>query len=234
MKKDELLNKLKKLSNTKIDLPKKEKKNKQDFNFFEPYNGKNKQEKNKLLRASVVVVFLCVIFISSFIWNTIQIKNSQRELEAIKKELESPQIKDKLSEIDKLDGKYNILNKYYGQVYIINGALENKDLVNSELMGKICSSLPGKVSFKSFSVTLGENGSGGSIDIQGTAESRVNAAELQYNLKSLDNIKDVQVTNITDAVGNIVVGNDTTGANVSKYTFSIKCTLKEADEDEAK
>lgn len=234
MKRDELLNKLKSVGNRKINLPKKDKKNKQDFNFFEPYIGKNKQEKNKLLYLSMIITLLIVVFISSFVWNTIQIKNSQKEVETLKKEVESPQTKNKLSEIDKLDKKYNTLNKYYGQVYIVNGALERKDIVNSNLMGKICSALPEKVSFKSFSVTLGENGSGGSIDIQGTAESRVNTAELQYNLKSLSNIKDVQVTNITDATGDTIIGNDSTGTNTLKYTFSIKCTLKDADEDEAK
>lgn len=229
MKKDELLNKLKRLNNIKIDLPKKRKKNRLDFNFFEPYIGKHKKEKSELLYATVISTFLVVIFISGFVWNMIQINSSQKEIESLKGQVEDTQIKTKLNELDKLNKKYDILNKYYAQACIISGAIDNKDLVNSNLMGKICTALPAKVSFKSFSVTVGDKGSGGSIDIQGTAESRVNAAELEYNLKSLSNIKDVQVANIT----NVTVGNSTEGDSL-KYTFSIKCTLKDADENEAK
>lgn len=234
MKKDDLLNKLKKLNETKITIPKKDKKNREDFNFFEPYIGKHTQEKNQILHIAVVAVALVVIFISSFVWNLIQVKNTQREIESLKKQVESPQAKTKLDEVDKLKKKYAVLNKYYGQAYIITTAIDNKSVINSALIGKVFSQIPKTLSFKSFNVTVGDKGAGGNINIQGIAESRANIAELEYNLKAVDSIKEVQVSNITEVNNALENKLNVNLTNKSSYTFSIKCILKDVDENEAK
>lgn len=233
MNKNKLLNKLKKLNEKKITMGKKAKKNREDFNFFEPYIGKQNKEKNGILYIAVVVS-LAVIFTSSFIVNLMQINNIQKEIEDLKKQVESPQIKVKLNEVDKLKKKYAVLNKYYGQAYIITNAIDNKSVINSVLIGKVFLQIPKTLSFKSFKVTCGDKGVGGSIDIQGIAESRVNIAELEYNLKLVDSIKEVHVSDITE-VNNILESKlNMNLTNNSSYTFSIKCTLKDVDENEDK
>lgn len=234
MKMLDILEKLKKLNDIKITMPKKDKKKNQDFNFFEPYLGKHKQERNNLLYVAIAATSLIVIFTFSFVWNLVQMKNVQKDNNELKKIVESSQTKAKLDEIDKLNKKYNILNKYYGQAYSITRAIDNKSIISSVLIGKIFSQIPKTVSFKSFNVTVGEKGLGGSIDIQGVAESRPNIAELEHNLKLVDSIKEVQVSNITE-VNNIVENKLNVNLNNnSAYTFSIKCTLKDVDVDEAK
>lgn len=234
MNKKELINKLKKLNEIKISMPQKTKSGGKDFNFFEPYIGKQNQEKNSFLHTAVVVVSLVVIFTASFVWNVIAIDNSEKKIESLKKQVESSETKTKLNEIDKLKKKYDVLNKYYGQAYIIVKAIDNKSIISSGLIENIFSKIPKTVSFKSFTLTCGEKGVGGTIDIQGVAESRENIAELQYNLKSIDQIKEVQVNNITE-VNNVVESKLNVNLNNSSaYTFSIKCTLKDVDVDEAK
>lgn len=234
MNKNKLLNNLKKLNETKITIPKRDKKNKEDFNFFQPYIGKQNKEKNQFLYVTVVATSLVVIFTSSFVLNLMQINNRQEEIENLKKQVESPQIKVKLNEVDKFKKKYDVLNKYYGQAYIITTAIDNKSVINSALIGKVFLQIPKTLSFKSFNVTVGDKGVGGNIDIQGVAETRANIAELEYNLKLVDSIKEVHVSNITE-VNNILESKlNVNLTNNSSYTFSIKCILKDVDENEAK
>lgn len=232
MKEFKFLKNIKNLKDIKIQLKKPSVKSKisTDFNFFEPFIEKSKGEKKKY-NFVIAAVILAAVFITSFLWNLVQAKNTQKEIDRTRNIVESYDTKVKLAEIEKLNKKYDVLNKYFAQAYIISGAIENKDVVGSELIGKICSTLPKTVSFKSFSINVGEKGSGGAIQIQGIAQTRINAAELQNNLKALDEIKEVQVTNINN-VSDTGVNNNT---NVSpQYTFTIKCMLKDADSNEVK
>jgi hypothetical protein len=82
---------------------------------------------------------LTFIFTTSFVWNYIKINNTEHEIETMKKVVDSSQTKDKLNEIDKLKKKYDVLNKYYGQAYVIAMAIDNKSIISSVLIGKIFS-----------------------------------------------------------------------------------------------
>lgn len=232
MKEFKFLKNIKNLKGIKTELKKTSvKSNKsQDFNFFKPFIEKNKGEKKKY-NFVIAAVILAAVFITSFVWNLIQVKNTQKEINRIKNIVESSDTKSKLNEMAKLNKKYDVLNKYFGQAYVVSGAIKNKDVIGSKLVGKICSALPKTLSFKTFSINVGEKGNGGSIQIQGTAETRVNTAELQHNLKSINEIKEVQVTNIND-VDNVDTNNKSNGS--SQYTFTIKCTLKDVDKNEVK
>ncbi|MTK11915.1 MAG: PilN domain-containing protein [Clostridiaceae bacterium] len=233
MKESKLFKELKKLKDYKITLPLANEKNSNknlDFNFFESYIGTHKKKKFKHLYITLIVSTLALVFLTSFIWNYIKINNTQKEIESLKIQVDSPQAKAKLNEVDKLKKKYDVLNKYYGQAYGITTAIDNKSIISSSLIEKIFSQIPKTLSFKSFNVTVGDKGAGGSIDIQGIAESRSNIAELEHNLKLVDSIKEVQVSNIAEV--NSVL--ESKSNNNSSYTFSMKCTLKDVDENEAK
>lgn len=203
-----------------------------DFNFFSPYVVKKKEVKNRYAYSIATAVVLLFIFIGSFVWNFTRISKTKKEINELKKIVDSSESKTKLSEADKTKKKYEVLNKYYAQAYSITSAIGNKEIISSTLMDKVCSTLPKKVSFKSFSITGGDKGSGGTIQIQGTAETRVNVAEFEHNLKALIEVKEVQVSNITELNSNSQVGeNDNLS---SSYSFTIKCILKDVDEYEAK
>lgn len=232
MKEFKFLKNIKKLKDVKIQFKKPSVKSKisTDFNFFQPFIEENKGERKKHYFALAAII-LVGIFITSFIWNLVQVKIYEKQINGMENIVKSYDTKAKLNEIDKLNKKYSVLNKYFAQAYIITNAIENKDVISSELIQKICTTLPKTLSFKSFSVNVGEKGSGGTIQIQGIAQTRVNAAELQHNLKSLDEIKEVQVTNINDVDNADTNNNSNVG---SQYTFTIKCTLKDGDKNEVK
>lgn len=230
---------IKKFKKYKIQLPiggKKVNNENSDFNFFQPYIGVYKQKISKNLYMTLTIVTLISVFVTSFIWNYIKIDNTEHDIAKMKKSIDSPQAKITLDEADKLKKKYDVLNKYYGQTIRITSAIKNKDIINSKLMTDICSNIPNKISFKSFNVTVGEKGSGGTIQIQGTADSRVSIAEFQHNLKALEQIKEVQVSNITEFYtgekGDTTINKDNSLSSV--YNFTIKCTLKDVDEYEDK
>lgn len=237
MKEAELLKKLKELGNYKITLPLasgKDSNKNLDFNFFEAYIGDHKKKKYKHLYITAIISSLALLFLTSFIWNYIKISNTKQEIDKMKQTIDSPQTKMKLDEAAKLKKKYDVLNKYYAQAYSITSAIQNKEVIKSNLIEKICSNIPQKLSFKSFNITVGDKGSGASIQIQGTAESRVSIAEFEHNLKVLNEVKEVQVSNITELTTGEKDSNISTDNNSDlPYSFTIKCTLKDVDEYEA-
>lgn len=193
-----------------------------DFNFFQPYLGKEKKQKNKILYISIIFGAMLFISAATTIWNYTQISNTKKEIEQMNKVINSPKSKEILKQGEKLNKKYDILKKYYSGVSSITTNIYKKEIINSDLMNKVSLSLPTSVSFKSMTLN------GNTIQIQGVAANRVNIAEFQYNLKQLQEIKDVQVMTINqnynaDTVTNVQNGN---------CNFTLKCTLKDVDENE--
>lgn len=208
----------------KISIPRKLNGTKQnmDFNFFYPYLGKKKETKNKYLYMISAGVFILLILGGSFIWNMKRINSVKKEITALKSVVDSPETQDKIKQADKLNKKYDIIKKYYDGVEVISTAVDNKQVVSSELIRKLSSAIPHSVSFKTVSIDAQ------SIQIQGTAGSRVNIGEFQHNLKKLDGMKDVQVMSINK-------NTEDKGSNDSNegYTFTLKCLLKDVDNNES-
>lgn len=86
---------------------------------------------------------------------------------------------------------------------LVISSIEGRDVVSNILLDEISKLVPKNVNFKTMNISYDI------ISIQAIAE-------LQYNLKSIDNITDVHVENIS--------GNESVQG---EYTFNIKCLLKE-------
>ncbi|MPM87213.1 hypothetical protein SDC9_134307 [bioreactor metagenome] len=100
---------------------------------------------------------------------------------------------------------------------IFAGVLDRK-VVSSQVLFDISNSIPKEVSFKNMSLD------GSILSIQGISSSRVAVAELEHNLKALSYFEEVHIGNIN------LVSNE----GAEQYSFSIKCTLKGVNNDEAK
>jgi type IV pilus assembly protein PilN len=198
-----------------------------DFNFFSPYIAKKKNTHDRHVISIISVAVLLFIFAGSFLWNFIKINRTEKEINQMKKAISSSTTQARLREADTLSKKHDILVKYYNQVSNISNEINKKQLVSSDLMGKISSTLPQSVSLKTMSIDSQ------GIELQGTAGSRVNIGELQYNLKQLDVIKDVQVISINEALSNGQNGtNNGTTVTSNGFTFTLKCTLKDVEVNE--
>lgn len=190
-----------------------------DFNFFAPYIGKNKSDKNKNLYIRITAVVVVGFIGATLLWNSISLLMLNRDIKNLNSELNKPDKVEKLRQAEILNNKQEILNKYYAGLENIFTDVENRNRISSELMADLSSTMPKGVSFKSMNLD------GQTIQIQGEAGSRVAIAELQHNLKQLEFVAEVSVSTINDGSGS---------GSQGAYSFALKCTLKDVEKNEDK
>ena len=179
-----------------------------DMNFFAPYQGQKKEEKNQNIYIYSIISFLVVIILGTLIWNTTNIILLNKKIEKYTEELNSPEIVEKIAKWEDIYNKTNILDEYNKGLNSIISSLKTREVVKVELLNKLSSSLPSEVTFNSINVTNTE------VSIQAVSTSREAIGEVQHNLKNIDNIGDVYISGIS--------GDKT-------YNFDIKCSLKDVE-----
>lgn len=184
-----------------------------DMNFFAPYQGKKKEQKNKNIYIYSLVAFLFVVIIGSLAWNSINIYLVNNKIKSYKSKLEAKDVKEKIAKWDDVVQKSGILKKYNTELEKITGAVETRDIVNVDLLDKLSATLPSAITFQNINITNSE------VTIQAKSINRTAIGELQHNLKQLDNIQDVYIGSISEGDG---------------YTFDIKCVLKDVENNENK
>lgn len=181
---------------------------KKDINFFAPYQEKKKEEKNKNIYVHSIAGFLTVAIFGTLIWNTAVLFILKRQMNIYEKEINKPEIQEKLKEATELTKKIDILKKYDVGLTEAITAVKSREVVSTRILNMISSTLPSEVSFNSINLTNGE------VSIQAVSSSRTAIAELQYNLKQLDNVQDVYIGAISGE---------------TSYTFDVKCVLKDVE-----
>ena len=173
-----------------------------DINFFSPYQGKKKEQKNQNIYKYSLSGFVAAFIVGTLAWNSINLYKVNTA------KLEDPSIVEKLLEAEQTEAKLNLLSSYEKQLNTIYKGVESRDVVSNEILNMISSTLPTEVSFNSLNLTNTE------ITMQATSTNRTAIAEVQYNLKQLKNIQEVYIGAIS--------GDE-------KYTFDIRCTLKDGE-----
>ena len=179
-----------------------------DMNFFAPYVGEKKEKQNRNLYIYSVGAFLTVFILGSLVWNTTTIILLNSKIKYYNTELSNPEIIEKIAKYDDLNNKGNILTSYDKSVTNILSSLETREVVTSNLLDKLSSSLPSEVTFNNITINNNE------ISIQAVSTTRESIAEVQHNLRELKNIQDVYISGIS-------------GEEI--YNFNIKCVLKEVN-----
>ena len=179
-----------------------------DMNFFAPYQGQKKEEQNKNIYVYSLIGFLTVVIVGTFTWNSVNIFLLNKKIKDYNTKLESPEIKEKLNLWNELTRSNEVLNKYNNGLDEIIVGLKTREVVTTDLLNKISSCLPSEVTFNSINITNTE------ITVQAVSTNRVAIAEVEHNLRELDNIQDVYISGIS--------GNEI-------YTFDIKCSLKDVE-----
>ncbi|GAB6169132.1 hypothetical protein JCM1393_15920 [Clostridium carnis] len=179
-----------------------------DMNFFSHYQGQKKEQKNKNMYIYSLLGFLGVLIVGTLLWNSIRLFLVGKKITDYEAKLSAPDIQEKIKESDDINGKTTILEQYNKGLTSISKAVESRDIVKTRLLDKISSTLPSEVTFSSINITNTE------ISIQAVSTKRSAIGEIEYNLKQLDNIQDVYIGGIS--------GDE-------KYTFDIKCVLKDVE-----
>ena len=179
-----------------------------DMNFFAPYQGQKKEEKNKNIYVYSLAGFLSVAIVGTLAWNTTNILVLNSKIKEYNTKLEDTVVKEKLSKWEEISKKSDILTKYDNGIDEIMAALESREVVSTDLLNKLSSSLPSQVTFNSININNKE------INIQAVSTSRVAIGEVEHNLKKLNNVQDVYIGGIA--------GNEI-------FTFDVKCLLKDVN-----
>lgn len=179
-----------------------------DMNFFAPYQGKRKEQKNKNIYVYSLAGFLSVAIVGTLAWNTTNILLLNSKIKKYNKELEQEDVVEKIAKWDDMSRKSNVLTKYDAEISKIIGALDTREVVTTNLLDKLSSTLPTEVTFNSINITNTE------ITIQAISTSRVAIGEIEHNLKKLNIMQDVYIGGIS--------GDE-------NYTFDIKCVLKDVE-----
>lgn len=179
-----------------------------DMNFFAPYQGQKKEEKNQNIYIYSIISFLVIVILGSLIWNTSNIILLDKKIDKYTEELNAPEIIEKIAKCEDIYNKTSILDEYNKGLNSIISSLKTREVVKVELLNKLSSSLPSEVTFNSINITSSE------ISIQAVSTNREAIGEVQHNLKNIDNIEDVYISGIS--------GDKT-------YNFDIKCSLKDVE-----
>lgn len=185
-----------------------------DYNFFRYYFQVRQKSDFKIIIASGIAFLIVGILGVTYIWGNFKIKNLKEEISKYEEIINSPSYKETYVKKGNLEKKTKILNEYNTAVASINDIIDDSDIINSDIFKTVDSVLPQDVLFQSLSI------SNDSLNIQGTASSRVSVAEFQHNLESTGSFDNINVSAISST------------NNENGYSFTLTCKLKEEQNNE--
>ena len=139
-----------------------------DLNFFEPYLGKKKENRNVNLYIYGALFMVSFIIILSFAFNMFKLRRLDKNIQEYNNKLNEKSIQVKLKEAEETNN------------------------VSYDLLNKISSTVPSEVVFKSLSIESN------TILIDGTSSNRESVAELKRNLSELYEMEYVYVNSINN------------------------------------
>lgn len=181
-----------------------------DLNFFEPYLGKKKENRNVNLYIYGALFMVSFIIILSFAFNMFKLRRLDNNIQEYNNKLNEKSIQVKLKEAEETNKKIGLLDKYNVSLNNIYSKVRKRSNVSYDLLNKISSTVPSEVVFKSLSIESN------TILIDGTSSNRESVAELKRNLSELYEMEYVYVNSINNK-----------DAVLGEYSFNIKCVLKE-------
>ena len=182
-----------------------------DFNFFEPYIDKKETSGyGKLILYTVAPVVILGMIVYPLI-NVFRINFLKKNITTIKTNLESGAIYERLDAIERKKEKVSEMEKKFALLEDADRIIESRDIVNDLLLNKITGKVPKDIFFRSLNLSSGQ------IQIQGTATNNLAIAQLENNLRSDKDFKDIYIPNIS--------------LNEDLYDFSINFALKDAGGD---
>lgn len=190
-----------------------------DFNFFSGYVSDKKKNQNERLYVVIIISFTLLMVLGSLGYNLSSMYMVKKDIKELKVVLDDKENQVLLKKAETLNYKGQILSKYLEGVNIIWKNVDESSIVSGEIITNISKNIPKEVSFKSMSIDVG------SISIQGVSKSRTAIAELEKNLKGIENIERVHIPNINSGQNK---------DSNQEYSFSLSCSLKGAEKNENK
>ncbi|MDO4926687.1 MAG: PilN domain-containing protein [Turicibacter sp.] len=181
---------------------------KRDINFFSTYQLKNQDKHSQNLYGYLLGSAVGLFIFGTFGVNQYQLMKVNRQISDLEEKLADPIIQEQIEESDRAYKIAELLEQYDSGLKSLLINIESRDLITTQKLDLISSTIPSEVQFGSLSIT------NTTITISATSTSRTAIAEVQHNLKQLDFIADVYIGSI---------------GGTESYSFSLNCTLKDVN-----
>lgn len=175
-----------------------------DIDFFSTYQSKNEQKRSQNRYGYLLGGITLLIIVGTFITQFIQSTQLTSKINELNKELNSPVIQEQIVESDRVYEILEVLNQYDQELSVLVKNITSRDLITTQLLNQISSTIPSDVTFSSLSIN------DTTIMMQASSQSRTAIAEVQHNLKQLPFIADVYIGSISAE---------------APYSFSLSCTV---------
>lgn len=186
-----------------------------DINFFSSYFKVQKTSKRITFFWGILVAFILTTIIGFYAWYYFTKNHLENEINELNHFINSEATIKNMNELNTLQKKSKLLSEYYNIVKEIDNSIFSNDRISEQLLIEISMQVPKDTFFTALSITQDK------LQIQGTSKSRTSVAKFEYNLKLLNNIKEVHVSNISRDI-----------KERDGYVFTMVCLL-EGDYDEA-
>jgi type IV pilus assembly protein PilM len=175
---------------------------------------KTKQSRLKnIFTGTLAFGLLAMAILFYFINYSLTIHGLNNEMKYYDSIINSEAYQAKYKEVLALENKINVLKGYKGIVSTLNTTMNKSDVVQTDLLTAISSTIPIDTNISSMSI------SGSNISIQGTSILRESVAQLIKNLKELEYIEKVHTPSISSG-----------GAEyLTEYSFTVNITAKEVE-----
>ncbi len=179
---------------------------KQDINFFKPYQTEKTERKSQNIYLYTLIGFTVLAIGATYAVNAIQLMSINREINSLTEELNAPDLQEQIRQSDVVFQILEILEQYDTAIVKLDENIISRDIISTQKLDFISSTIPSNVSFNSLSVT------NTNIIIAAISKDRESIAEVQHNLKQLPFVDDVVISSIGGA---------------EEFTFTLNCVLKE-------
>ena len=125
-----------------------------DLNFFEPYLGKKKENRNVNLYIYGALFMVSSIIILSFAFNMFKLRRLDKNIQEYNNKLNEKSIQVKLKEAEETNKKIGLLDKYNVSLNNIYSKVRKRSDVSYDLLDKISSTVPSEVVFNHYQLKV--------------------------------------------------------------------------------
>ena len=182
-----------------------------DLNFFELYVEKRQFNIDKQLIYYSIVTLLVVFLVFYSIFNQIKIRRISKDVAKLRSIVEDERINEKVDEISEKKKEVIEFRQSLDKIKLLDDTVEEDNLIDDYLLESITSRMPDDVFFTSISIYTDN------IQIVGISKDKWSIAELGKSLESIEEFKEIFITNIS--------------SDEENYNFTFNINLKDVDID---
>ena len=183
-----------------------------DLNFFESYIEKRKFNIDKRLIYYFIAILLVLFIVFYSIFNQIKIRRISKDVGKLRSIVEDEKINKKVTEINEKKKEVAKFNESLDKIKLLDNVIEEDNIIDDYLLENITSRMPDDVFFTSISIYTDN------IQIIGISKDKCSIAELGKSLGSIEEFKEIFITNISFEEDN--------------YNFTLNINLKDVNMDE--